>query len=283
MMKRKPYELPSGPDPCPEKPVETGPDGKGVGSWVPDQKHVLLGKLLGGTKGARRKFPERVFIDPFCGPGRIRVRGESSTRDGGCAIAWRQSVADGVPFTRMLVGDIDAGRTYACRSRLLALGAPVRDFVGPAVETVERMTAEVPRTALALAYVDPYNLEFLSFDIIRALAKLRHVDLLVHFSRMDLHRNVDLELDDERARFDEAAPGWKEHLKNVSKAQLPLAFFSYWRSLVSAMGFMFSREMPLVRGDRHEPLYRLVFFSRHDLPNRIWDEVARSKNLDLFD
>jgi hypothetical protein len=35
---------------------------------------------------------------------------------------------------------------------------------------------------------------------------------------------------------------------------------------------------------RGQPIYRMVFFARHDLPNRIWDDVARGQNrsLDLF-
>ena len=50
----------------------------------------------------------------------------------------------------------------------------------------------------------------------------------------------------------------------------------------SDLGFKFSQEKPLVRGDRNEPIYRLVSFSRHALPNDIWDDVARSRNLELF-
>ena len=170
---------------------------------MPDEKHTLLAKLMGGTSAARAKWSERIFVDPFCGPGRIQVKGESATRDGGAVIAWRQSVADGCPFTRMFVGDKSAERAEACGRRLQALGAPVQVFVGPATETAEQMAASVPQRALVLAYVDPYNLEYLAFDIIKVLGALRHVDFVVHFSTMDLQRNVDFELDDSRARFDD--------------------------------------------------------------------------------
>jgi three-Cys-motif partner protein len=199
-------------------------------------------------------------------------------------VAWRQSKNDGTPFTKVLVGDLNPERLQACERRLYALGAPVQAFTGPASETARHMARAVPERALSLAYIDPYNLEYLSFDIIETLGRLPHIDFLVHFSTMDLQRNVDMELADARARFDDAAPGWRTKLnvKALSKTELRQAFFSYWMSLVGELGFTFSQEKPLVRGDRNEPLYRLVSFSRHAFPNNIWDDVAKGKNMELF-
>jgi hypothetical protein len=45
---------------------------------------------------------------------------------------------------------------------------------------------------LHFALLDPHNLGALSFSIIEQLAKLKHVDILVHVSVSDLQRNVDL-------------------------------------------------------------------------------------------
>lgn len=282
-MKKKPFELPVEPDPCPDLLVELGPKNEGVGKWVPDEKHTLLAKMIGGTRGAREKWSNRVFIDPFCGPGRIKVKGETFTRDGGAVVAWRQSLDCGVPFTKILVGDLESDRAGACAARLRALGAPVEFFAGAAVDTVKKMKTSISSGSLCLAYLDPYNLEYLSFSIIKELAQLKNIDFAVHFSTMDLQRNIDMELDPSRARFDDAAPDWRQELgmKNVSKGNLKQEFFAYWRSLVERLGFIFSKEMPLVRNEQNMPLYRLVFFSRHQFPNKIWDDVARSKNLDL--
>jgi three-Cys-motif partner protein len=142
------------------------------------------------------------------------------------------------------------------------------------------MVALVPHRSLCLAYVDPYNLEYLSFSIIESLAQLPNVDFAVHFSLMDLTRNVDMELDPERARFDDAAPGWRERIKasDGNKTQLARAFFEDWRVLVASLGFTVSREMPLVTDGAGRALYRLVFFSRHPFPNKIWDDIAKSEN-----
>jgi len=266
------------PDPCPDLAIERGPSNKGVGSWVPTQKHRLLWEYLYATRSAWKKWPSRVFIDPFAGPGRIQVEGEQGTRDGGAVVAWR-ALSDTAPFSQMLVGDIDSDRVHACADRLRAIGATATPFVGPADETIKSMVASIPPRSLCMAFVDPYNLELLSFSLIEELAKLR-VDLAINFSTMDLQRNAELEFDPKRARFDGTAPGWRLDSRALSanKQNVVLAFFQYWCELVQKLGFQHSKEMPLVHNDRGRSIYRMVFFARDKLPNRIWNDVARGPN-----
>ncbi|MES2401868.1 MAG: three-Cys-motif partner protein TcmP [Pseudomonadota bacterium] len=277
----KKFVLPRTEDPCPDLLVDYGPKNEGVGRWVPEQKHLLLANYIGAARQAMKAWPHRVFIDPFCGPGRIQVAGEGFTRDGGAVVATRQASSWGAPYTRVLLGDIDPERGNPCAARVSALGSNAEIFVGPAVQTVQSMVRKVPSGSLCLAYIDPYNLEYLSFSILEALAKLPKVDIAVHFSLMDLLRNVEFELDPSRARFDDVAPGWRDALKGTSKSALPVAFFNYWSELVKSLGFTFSKEMPLVHNNTNHPIYRLVFFARHDLPNKLWDDVAKSKNYSL--
>lgn len=270
------------PDPFPALPVERGPRNKGVGAWVPQDKHRLLCDYLHASRYAWKKWPEHVFIDPFCGPGRIQVEGEPFTRDGGAVMGWR-ALAEEAPFSQMLVGDLDPARSDACGQRLRARNAPTTTFAGPAAETIHRMVAQVPGNALCMAYIDPYNLELLSFSIIKALAALK-VDLAINFCTMDLQRNAEFEFDPARARFDDTAPGWRTDpsVLGASKQNVKLAFFRYWCSLVQGLGFQHSREMPIVHNDQGHPIYRMVFFARHDLPTRIWSDVARGDNRSLF-
>ena len=272
-MGKRTFVLPLYKDPCPELRVE-----RDVGQWVRDSKHTMLAKWIDGTRGARRSFPRRVLIDPFCGPGRVQVRGEQFTRDGGCVIATHQAVASRVPFTQVLVGDLDPERLGPCVSRLIAFDAPVQGFCGTAAATAPLMRAAVPSSALCLVYLDPYDLSNLTFSIIEEYAKLRHVDFLVHFSVSDVRRNVDFGLDVQRERFDGPAPGWHEKLAGLplSKASLAVEYFSYWRTLVERLGFTFDKQMPIVRGENNAPLYRLCSFSRNPLSNKVFGDVARS-------
>jgi three-Cys-motif partner protein len=277
-MPHAPHDLPIPPDPCPDLIVERGPNGEGVGNWVPAQKHRLLREYLYATRNAWKKWSSRVFIDPFAGPGRIQVKGETFTRDGGAVVAWR-ALADHAPFTNMLIGDLDPERVAACECRLRAVGAPVSTFAGPAAETIKAMVAAVPSRSLCMAYVDPYSLELLSFSILQELAKLK-VDLAINFCTMDLQRNLELEFDPRRARFDGTAPGWRQDpaVLAASKQSRKLTFFRYWCDLVRGLGFDFSQEMPLVENDQGHVIYRLVFFARNKLPTRIWGDVARGPN-----
>lgn len=267
------------PDPYPSLVIERGPNDEGVGSWVPFEKHRLLRQYLDASRGAWAKWPNRVFIDPFAGPGRIQVKGEASTREGGSVVAWR-ALEKHAQFTHMFVGDISEARVSACEQRLKALGAPATSFIGPAATTIEQMVAAVPNGSLCFAYIDPYNLALLDFAMIKRLASLKKVDLAINFSTMDLKRNADHELDPDRARFDAAVPGWRDlpFAKTASKQSLQFELFKYWIQLVVGLGFTHSKEMPLITNNSGHEIYRMAFFARHDLPNRLWNDIAKGKN-----
>jgi three-Cys-motif partner protein len=274
------------PDSHPDLSVDEGKNGGGVGSWVHEEKHRYLATYIDAARSAVNsgKFSQWVYIDPFCGPGRMRAKNESMTRPGGAMVAWRQSEISGAAFGKVLVGDIDGEKASACHQRLAAAGCGVKSFVGPADETVQSMIREVPPRALCLVYIDPYNLPLLSFKMIKALAALPKVDFVVHFSTMDLVRNVDAELDPQRARFDEVSPGWRERLGNTyNKTRLPAAFFDDWHAAVKGLGFTFSKGVPLIRNDDQREIYKLVFFARHDLPLKLWGDVSRDATRSLFD
>lgn len=271
-------------DPCPDLVVERGPNDRGVGWWVPEVKHRLLADYIEATWGARKKWPNRVFIDLFAGPGRVQVEGEDFTREGGSLVAWRQSGRmPEAAFTHVVVGDLAPDRTAACEARLRACGAPVIGLHGAAVDTAAKALAHVPvKGSLCLAYLDPYNLQHLSFDIIRTLAQLPRIDFAVHFSTMDLTRNIEMEFT--RGRFDGTAPGWRDAIDptKLGTKSFREALFDYWCSLVQGLGFSFAERMPLVKDDRNKPLYRLVFFSRSGFPNSMWSDVAQGNTRDLF-
>jgi three-Cys-motif partner protein len=266
-------------DPFPDLPVMRGPKEKGVGAWQPNVKHRLLAQYIDAAWAPARRFTSWVFIDPFCGPGRIAVQGEGeNTRRGGAAIAWAQSVASGTPFGKMFIGDLDQASVDACSVRLTSDGASVISFQGPAVDTVKAMVKAVPRGALALAYVDPFDLRFLDYSILETLASLKHVDFVVNFFTSDMRRNID-----KAGRFDAVSPGWRTRVSaDLNKQHQASELFSDWRTNVQALDFKFSKAMPMVKNSKNSEMYKLVFFARHELPNKLWKDVAGSKNLDLF-
>lgn len=268
------------PDTNPDLFVERGKNDEGVGKWVVEQKYMYLSKYIDAARAASIKWKSRVYIDPFCGPGRIQVRNELFTRPNGAVSAWLQSKKSGSPFTKMLIGDISKERTKACQERLQSQGANVSAFVGPAQETVKRMIEAVPFGSLCFVYVDPYNLELLDYGMIETLAKLQNVDFVFHFSSMDLTRNIDQELI--RGRFDKVAPSWQLKTDRASKSNLFPIFFDHWQSLIKELGFTRSKSMPIITNDRNAGIYNLVFFAKHPLPLKFWKDVAKGPNMELF-
>lgn len=282
---RRPFVLADREDPFPHLPIELGKKGKGVGDWVPGMKHTYLARFIEATREMRKAFPERVLVDLFCGPGRIKVKTEERTRLGGAQIAWLHSQVDGIaPFTKCITSDIDPVRSDACAQRLRALAAPVEPLCGPAADVVDRAALLVPKGALCLAYLDPYSLEYLSWDVIARLAQLKHVDFAVHFSSYDLSRNVKMDFDREGKRFDKVAPRWREEIdvQSFFRGDADEEFFDYWCGLVVSLGFTISQRLPLIRAEKRAPLYHLVFFSRHPSPVRVWGDVAQGINREMF-
>jgi three-Cys-motif partner protein len=269
--------IPNSEDPRPGLPILE------IGAWS-REKHDLLRRYVGISSATRRKWKERAFIDLFCGPGRVRVRDTSQETDGGAMVAWRQAVATKSSFTRMIVGDVDTDAADACGKRLEALAAPVTVLHGSAESTVETVMRTVPPRGLHLAYLDPFNLGQLPFQVIERLAKFKNVDILVHFSVMDLQREIDLDFVRDSSRFEIFAPGWRDHV-DVSKLTQQRAreeFIQYWLGLVQKLGFSCSREKPLLTNSRNGPLYRMMFLMRHPLADKFWQEIARPDQTSLF-
>jgi three-Cys-motif partner protein len=256
-----------------------------VGDWS-IEKHQLLRRYVGASWAARRKWPKRGFIDLFCGPGRTRIKGSDIETDGGAVVAWRQTKLNSVEFSDVIIGDVDQDSLVSCEKRLLALNAPVTALLGPAEQTVDEAIKRLPPNGLHLAYLDPFNMEHLPFSIIERLAKVRKIDIVVHFSVMDLQREIELDFLRDESRFEAFAPGWKQHVDvtGLTKQQARNAFVKYWLGLVESLGFQYSKEMPLMTNSNNGPLYRMMFLMRDQLPGRLWGDVARGlrKTPDLF-
>ena len=256
-----------------------------VGDWS-IEKHQLLRRYVGASWAVRRKWPKRGFIDLFCGPGRTRIKGTDIETDGGAVVAWRQARSNLVEFTDVIIGDIDQDSLLSCEKRLVALNAPVTALLGPAEQTVDEAIKLLPANGLHLAYLDPFNMEHLPFTVIEKLAKFRNIDIVVHFSVMDLQREIELDFLRDASRFEAFAPGWKRHVdvSGLTKQGARNAFVKHWLSLVESLGFRCSKEMPLMTNSKNGPLYRMMFLMRHPLAEKLWVEIARGQKpvQDLF-
>jgi len=270
----------------------TGDDGLlagEVGAWA-KRKHSDLCRYVDISRAVRKGFvaPGHAgasFIDLFCGPGRCRLEKTGEWIDGGVVAAWKKSQERGAPFTRVFIADIDPRRRQAAANRLRKLEAPVTEVDGAAVEAVHGVVRQLDPNGLHLAFLDPYNLKALNFDIIVALSRLKRIDMLVHISKMDLQRNAVSHALADDSSFDSFAPGWRAKMPvDQVQQELRRQVFLYWREKVAALGVWPSTRMDLLTGEKNQPLYYLLLAAKHELAQKFREKasnVERQGRLDV--
>jgi three-Cys-motif partner protein len=214
------------------------------------------------------------YIELFCGPGRSLIRGTKRIIDGSPVVAYKAAQASTAPFTEMHLNDFDPAASTAVEHRLRAMGgAPPVCYDQPAEVAVEKIIAAVNPGGLHFAFLDPYNLEGLSFNLIRKLAQLQRVDMLIHVSVQDLQRNLD-EYSKPGGVFDSFAPGWRDHIDpNQANHAFRAALMEYWLGEIRKLGTMPAKGVELIVGSRRQRLYWLVFVSAHNLARKLWDAI----------
>ena len=162
-----------------------------VGAWA-EQKHELLRLYVQITRAAGAKYlgedPGKggaTFIDLYCGAGRVHVKGTDRFIDGSPLIVWMASHRAGSPFTELHIADSHAPWLAAAERRLRDAGAPVFPHPGTALEAATALTAQLNPYGLHFALIDPYALD-LPFEVLRALATFKRMDLLIHVSAIDV-------------------------------------------------------------------------------------------------
>lgn len=250
-----------------------------VGIWA-KEKHDYLKRYLDISRGTRKKFIGNgkggaTYLDLFCGTGRSRIKNSNEWIDGGAVAAWKTSQAGDAPFTDIYISDLDQGKLDACTERLRRLGAPVHPIHASAADAVDKMVSSVNPYGLHFAFVDPYNLETLDFRIISTLSTLKRIDLLIHFSAMDLQRNLAINLAAADSAFDAIAPGWRENVNaTASQQEIRRRFVEFWREKVASLGVWPSIDQKLITGEKNQPLYWLLLAARHDLAHKFWTTAA---------
>ena len=245
-----------------------------VGNWS-NEKHLRLKHYVNISRAARRKFyGNSTFIDLYCGPGRARIRDTDSLVQGG-TLAAASEAKRLVPFGKIHVGDLDPINVHACHKRLESerLG-PVDTYVGKAEDTAAMVVEKLRPSGLHFAFLDPYSVQALPFSVIETLAQLPKMDLLIHFSAMDLTRNVKRLMGN--GGLDKFAPGWQDYADPMEKNSVTLhKVVHHWCNLIRELGFNdVSDRLELVSGDKNQPLYWLVLASRNELGAKFWGEVS---------
>lgn len=242
-----------------------------VGPWAEDKHARVRAYVDLAAKAVGKNFVGQgkggfFYIDPFCGAGRARMKDTDRVIEGSPLVAAAAARAAGAPFTRMYIADIKQGYVEQCAARLRERGEIVRTYVGPASGTSAEIARDLPPHGLHFAFLDPFNLEALPFEVIRRFASFKRMDILVHFSAMDLQRNFDEFLRIDESALDSFAPGWRSKVPvQMGKREQRHNAREHWEALMAEVGLPTAGRIELIRGTKNQPLYWLIFAAKSDL------------------
>jgi three-Cys-motif partner protein len=249
-----------------------------VGPWA-REKYARLAKYVDISRAVRSRWvgtgkAGASFIDLFCGPGKARIKDTTEVLHGSSLVAWLESIRTTTGFTQIHVADADDRLVSAASTRLRRAGAPVLSEAGPAEKTVDLLVPKLNKFGLHFAFLDPYNLGALPFDVIRKLAQLERMDILIHVSVQDLNRNLLRYVSKANSVLDTFAPDWRQHVDTErSIDHIRGKLFEHWRSLLRTIGMSTAEAAELVVGSRKQPLYWLAFAARHKLALEFWERI----------
>ncbi len=249
-----------------------------VGSWTRD-KHARLERYITISQAARSKYVGvgkggATLIDLFSGPGVARIRDDGEVVPGSPLAMWQYAQTGKAPFTEVFVADYKRSLCEAASARLKSAGAPVTAFQGEALQTVKQIVQRLNPYGLHFAFLDPFNLDALPFEVIRHLATIERMDIIVHVSALDLQRNLQSYISNPGSSLDKFAPGWRDSVDVSRPADVVRAkILEHWRSLVSDTGMEVARAAELVSGTANQRLYWLAFIARHKLALEFWDKI----------
>lgn len=256
-----------------------------VGPWA-EQKIGILCDYIQASGAARKLFhrSEASYIDVFCGPGRSRIRDTVRILDGSPVAAFKKAASSLGSFSSLHISDAEPKMSDAAEQRLKVLGAPVRNYTGPATNAVSSIVKKVDPHGLHFAFIDPYNIGNLSFSLFESLAELKRIDVLAHVSVQDLQRNIRLYAGEDMKQFDNFAPGWRSAINpNRPQQTVRAEIFMYWSNKIQELGMPRANFCELVTGEQQQRLYWLIFMSKSDFARSLWKKISsEAKSPTLF-
>jgi three-Cys-motif partner protein len=255
-----------------------------VGAWAED-KYKLVGyydRLF--STGMKNKWPTRVYVDLYSGPGFVRVRSTGRMLTGSPLLAL--GVPD--PFDKYIFCEIEPELLGALQSRVgrYSRTADASFICGDCNEKIEEICAKIPafspgRGVLTFCFVDPFDIS-IKFSTVRRLSSYTIDFLILLALHVDANRNVEHYLDPGNSKVDEflGLTDWRERWK-VAEGQgmrFPRFLAEEYSGRMEGLGYLRQSwgRMKQVRSvGKNLPLYRLALFSRNKVAYRFWDDVLK--------
>lgn len=263
-----------------------------VGAWVED-KYFFLEQYLNASCEARRKFADKgnaVFIDLFAGPGRCIVKNERKEIDSGGIRALNRDTA---PFNEYFYFDINKSNTDALGKRIdRKFNCHIRH--GDSNMLVNELVEELLRQYYRyhFAFVDPFGPQGLKFNTLRELAKLKRMDMLIHFPIGAIKRNLTMWGSSTKTPLDEflGTTKWRKEIQGLPSNKIFKILIDVFKEQLKSIGYpeeglkMASSGVDIyaglptvpVRNTKNVDLYVLILASKHRLAQKIWNSIIKT-------
>ncbi len=259
-----------------------------IGEWAADKyRHLGMYAEMFAT-GMKNRWPKRVYLDLFSGPGHARIRGSLQHVLGSPLIAL--SLPD--RFDRYIFADESDGAISALQLRVsrTAPGVDAHYLVGDANDRVGDIVDKIPvgdegGGVLSFCFLDPYRLN-VHFETVKALAAGRSMDFLILLALyVDANRNLDLYIGDESQTIDRflGDEDWRERWASARKDGRGFVAFlaAEYANRMAKIGYLPMALNQMVKVRTYEgrlPLYYLAFFSKKPKGVEFWQEVLKYSN-----
>lgn len=278
-------------------PEDDGLLARSFGNWTQDKLFYVKHYIDTFEKAMREsKWRQRVYIDLFAGPGKCQDRKTKEYFLGSPLIA----LTTEYPFTNYFFVDNDPKNLEALkiRSHKTKVSENKIHFLeGNANKKVYEITQEITRVdsiytpgvwpSLNLAFLDPNGLE-LEWNIIAELARMKRMDLIIHYSQQGVERMVIRSANSPQpTKLDLffGDKGWRDVYQKYKDAaggyHRPL--INYYKTNLKKLGYEEVKDdeeiwtEPLMRNQKNAPLYRLLFASKSQLGIKFWKEITKTK------
>jgi three-Cys-motif partner protein len=265
-----------------------------VGAWAKEKYALVQTYCSLFTQSMKPpKWQSLVYLDLFAGAGYARIRETSEI------VATSALLALEIPirFSRYIFIDIDCDNSAALQTRVKRLYPEVdTHFLCCDVnDSVPQILSCIPRAnkdfkVLAFCFVDPFKLDNLAFSTIEKLST-RFMDFLVLVpTDMDANRNVTPYTSPANSTVAKflGKTDWRDKWNIVIDKQFGLFILDEFSAHMQELGYkpQQTHDSVLVRNyQKNAPLYRLAFYSRHDIGKKFWKETKKYNNpqTNLFD
>lgn len=265
-----------------------------IGLWGEEKYRLVRNYCQIFATSMKGKWQCRVYIDLFAGAGRAKIKETGKIVDGSPLIAL--GIED--PFDRYIFCEENAANIDALTKRVKAHypGLDTHFVPGDANDCVDTILSKIPQHSatykvLGFCFVDPFKIDNLKFETLRRLSA-KYMDFLVLIpTGMDARRNVSYYMKSESRKVDDFIgsstwrDGWPQ--AEMNGENFGLYFIKQFCTSMADIGYKYTtaEDSVEIRSiEKNLPLYRLAFFSKHQLGHKFWGNVKKysTPQLDLF-